>query len=241
MEKLSYFQKGFNYSQDGPGNRLVYHLYGCDMRCPWCANPECFATDTVRREVSCEEIVEEAVRSRPMFFDGGGVTFTGGEATLRFDSLKETLRSLKAAGIHTALESNANHPRLPELFSLVDHLMLDIKYPDGAEQMRICGVANDVALRNIRLAAGRQLALRIPLINGYNTSNDCIAGFVQILNELPRSEQITVELLPYHEYGRVKWEKHGMEYRVSDGFVSSSRMEEIRNYFDKAGIPLIKT
>lgn len=87
METLVYFQKGFNYSQDGPGNRLVYHLYGCDMRCPWCANPECFAADTRRYEVTVGEIMEEAFRSRPMFFDGGGVTFTGGEATLRFDAL----------------------------------------------------------------------------------------------------------------------------------------------------------
>ena len=37
---LRFFQKGFNYSQDGRGNRLVYHLQGCNMRCPWCANPE---------------------------------------------------------------------------------------------------------------------------------------------------------------------------------------------------------
>ena len=37
---IEYFQKGFNYNQDGPGNRLVYHLAGCNMRCPWCSNPE---------------------------------------------------------------------------------------------------------------------------------------------------------------------------------------------------------
>jgi len=38
--KIKIFQKGFNYSEDGIGNRLVYHLQGCNMRCPWCANPE---------------------------------------------------------------------------------------------------------------------------------------------------------------------------------------------------------
>ena len=35
---LKIFQKGFNYSQDGQGNRLVYHLQGCNMK--WGCLPE---------------------------------------------------------------------------------------------------------------------------------------------------------------------------------------------------------
>lgn len=31
--------------QDGPGNRLVYHMQGCNLRCPWCANPEGLSKD----------------------------------------------------------------------------------------------------------------------------------------------------------------------------------------------------
>ena len=87
---LKLFQKGFNYSQDGQGNRLVYHLQGCNMTCPWCANPEGMPMEgAMIREagksprLSCkvyetEEILREAVSCVPMFFDGGGVTFSGG-------------------------------------------------------------------------------------------------------------------------------------------------------------------
>ena len=73
--ELRIFQKGFNYSQDGPGNRLVYHLQGCNLHCPWCANPEGLAVQG-GTAYPVEALAEEVLRSRAMFFDGGGVTLT---------------------------------------------------------------------------------------------------------------------------------------------------------------------
>ena len=78
------FQKGFNYSQDGPGNRLVYHLSGCNMFCPWCSNPEGMDL-SAGKDYDLKQIVEECVSAKPLFFGGGGVTFTGGEPTMRAD------------------------------------------------------------------------------------------------------------------------------------------------------------
>ena len=34
------FSKGWSVDRDGPGQRLVFYLKGCNMRCLWCANPE---------------------------------------------------------------------------------------------------------------------------------------------------------------------------------------------------------
>ena len=76
-DSLYVFRKGFNYSQDGPGNRLVYHLKGCNLRCPWCSNPE--GMDFARpgdAAVTTEDLVARALRSKPMFFDGGGGNFS---------------------------------------------------------------------------------------------------------------------------------------------------------------------
>ena len=76
-------QKGFNYSQDGPGNRLVYHLQGCNFACKWCSNADSIPRENPKaKERSGDDIFDEIMRSRMMFFDGGGVTFTGGECTL---------------------------------------------------------------------------------------------------------------------------------------------------------------
>ena len=104
---LKIFQKGFNYSQDGQGNRLVYHLQGCNMKCRWCANPEGMPVGGAMirekdkspglsyKEYPIDEVFEEILSCKPMFFDGGGVTFSGGEATIQFGALKELLKRLK--------------------------------------------------------------------------------------------------------------------------------------------------
>jgi len=239
---IIYFQKGFNFSQDGPGNRLVYHLYGCNFRCPWCSNPECFAKDTKVTVQSVQEITNDIIRSRPMFFSGGGVTFTGGEPTLQFDALRAVMSNIRSQGIHTALESNGSHERLSELFPHVDYLLMDLKLVDISRHSKILKYSNENVIKNIKLAAKtRQLALRIPLIRGYNDSDEHIDDFIDLIKDFTSNPDFTLELLPYHEYGRVKWQQHSMSYTVKDGFLTSERMKEIYGRFKENNIKIIHT
>ena len=237
------FQKGFNYSQDGPGNRLVYHLQGCNLRCPWCANPEGLSLRG-GTEYSVAALTREVLSSKMMFFDGGGVTLTGGEATLQFEEVKEFLSSVHSQGIHTCIETNGMSSRLEELFPVLDYLIMDLKHYDPGIHRTVTGASNESTLQNIRLAleGRKQLALRIPLIGGFNASREDAYGFCRLLASLGMKENATLELLSYHEYGKGKYKSLGMEYAMTRAaFVSGEQLAEIRSIFLECGIKLIKT
>lgn len=241
MGMLCIFQKGFNYSQDGPGNRLVYHLQGCNLSCPWCSNPEGMPFDGGETE-TVEHLLEEADRCRPLFFDGGGVTFTGGECTCRFDALKAALIGLRERQINTAIETNGTHPRLPELFPLLDTLIMDCKHYCDAIHQQVVGLGNQQILKNLRLAMASHphLIIRIPLIGGFNASEKDMDEFAAILKPYA-SNGTAVELLRYHEYGKDKWAKCGMKYTVENAFVSEEERKRYEDILSGHGLHIVRT
>ncbi len=277
---LKIFQHGFNYSQDGAGNRLIFHLQGCNMHCPWCSNPEGMRPegvlmtdpdylkeglcphdavhgDTLDRtqckacpdrlcltpryrskgihlsyeEMSVADVVSYTLSCKPMFYDGGGVTFTGGEATLQFEPLKEVLKQLTEAGIHTAIETNGSHPRLPELFPYLDQIMMDCKHWDPKQHQAYTGVSLDAVWKNTQAAAqsGKQLDIRIPLIGGVNDRETDMQNFVKKLQEI-NNEHVTVEVLKYHEFGKSKWADCGFTYTMTEA--ANVTTEQIRHFRD---------
>ena len=280
MASVKLFNKGFNFSQDGPGNRLIYHFQGCNMSCGWCANPEGMSRDgelmverkwlgaevcphgaiagqNIDRQKcgSCKEracivnhrskgialsyeqydtsfILEEIKSCLPMFYNGGGVTFSGGEPTLQFAALEELLQGSKNAGVNTAIESNATHPDLDKLFPYLDQIILDFKLADEAQHIRYTGVSNRRIKDNLKKAfqSGKPVLVRIPVINHVNARQEDILEIIQFaVSSAPRNAAF--ELLPYHEYGKVKWEKCGKRYAVEDGFVSRERIIEFEKLF----------
>ena len=235
------FQKGFNFAQDGPGNRLVYHLQGCNLSCPWCSNPEGMPFSG-GKTVTVEELVAEAVRCRPMFFDGGGVTFTGGECTCQFEALKDALTQLKQKGISTAIETNGTSPKLPELFPLLDVLIMDCKHHDPAIHQQFIGLSNRQTLDNLAAAFREHtnLLVRIPLIGGVNASEEDAKKFADLF-AVHDTRNARFELLLYHEYGKDKWEKCGKTYTIENAFVSEEERQRYEDILRGSGLQVVRT
>ena len=233
---MKIFQKGFNFNQDGPGNRLVYHLQGCNMRCIWCSNPEGMAQQG-GKECNVEDLADECKRSRLMFFGGGGVTFTGGEASLQHEELLRLLQLLHADKIHTAIETNGTSPRLQDLLPYIDYLIMDFKHYDSDRLRQFTGVGNENIKKNFeaQCISGRQQHIRIPLIHGFN--DDCPEGFAEYFSQF-NTDNTVFEFLMYHEYGKEKWKE---KYLVQDGFVTKEVVKKYQTVFQSFGLTVIHT
>ncbi len=244
--EIRIFQKGFNYSQDGPGNRLIYHLSGCNLKCPWCSNPEGLEAAESSTSLTIDDIVKEALSCRMMFIDGGGVTLTGGEVTCQRDAVKILINKLKDNNIHTCIETNASLKNCESIFTCVDYMIADFKSPDAQKLKDITGADLDIIKENLLLRAktGKPLLIRIPLINGFNTGEEnavLFADFFDKLKEKSGNENLYFEILTYHEYGKEKYEKLGKEYKVESGFVSPEAVKLLANKIKNKNLKLIHT
>lgn len=239
------FQKGFNFSQDGPGNRLVYHLSGCNLKCPWCSNPEGLTLKNAEK-VSVEDVVNEALSARMIFIDGGGVTLTGGEVTCQKNAVLTLLKKLKEKGIHTCIETNASLPGCEEIFGTVDYMIADFKTPFGDKASDVLGADIEDIKKNLlfRARTGKPLSVRIPLIHYFNCGEENARGFGEFFNELQKEgngENVSFEILTYHEFGKEKYDKLGMDYTVTDGFTTQDDVRILADEIRKRNLKLIDT
>lgn len=234
---MKILQKGFNYSQDGPGNRLVYHLQGCNFSCKWCSNADSIPFENPdAKDYSVDEIFDEISRSRMMFFDGGGVTFTGGEACVQSEELVQLLKKIKSADINTCIESNASLASIKKVSEYIDYLIVDFKHYDDEMHKKWVGVSNKTVKENIEyfFSIGRQLHIRIPVIHSINDNPEGFAEYFSKFN----TENAVFEFLAYHEFGKDKWQG---EYEISDGFLPTGTIKHFTRIFENHGMKTVLT
>lgn len=142
----------------------------------------------------------------------GGVTISGGEATLQADALSELLTKLRGQGVHTVLQTNGNMSweKLESIAQSVDLLHFDLKGIDDPKHRVNTGVGNEHILANARkLSEGNYpVVFRVPLVAGYNDSTNDLF----LLKDFLRSIKARfIDILPYHNLGERKLDLTGME------------------------------
>jgi len=161
---------------------------------------------------------------------------------VQFDAVKELLSTVKQAGVNTCMETNASHPCLEELFPLLDTLIADFKHPVDEQHRKWTGVSNEQVRKNLKAAAeyGMPLQLRVPLVHGVNDDDEAMEGFKAFFGSINRPG-MTVEFLRYHEYGKEKWEKLGLQYQMENAFVTPERVQAFENACRSAGVSVVRT
>ena len=190
-----------------------------------------------------DELAKECIRSKPMFFGGGGVTLTGGEIGVQFEAVKELLQKLGEAGIHRAIESNGSHPRMEELIPLVDQWIMDVKHYDDEVHKKWTGISNRQTIENLEKVSAlhRDVLIRVPLIPGFNDAPEVAEGFAALFQEKIKGSCTKVEFLIYHEFGKGKWEQCGWAYRMSTGRIAPGRAEYFEKVLAERGIICVRT
>lgn len=160
-----------------------------------------------------DDLVAELLLDRDYWSgSGGGVTISGGEATLQADALSELLAKLRAQGVHTVLQTNGNMDwgKLARIAQSVDLLHFDLKGIDDPRHRINTGVGNERILANARklLEGNYPVVFRIPLVPGYNDSTNDLLLLRDFLQSIKAR---FIDILPYHNLGERKLDLTGME------------------------------
>jgi len=159
---------------DGPGNRFVAFLQGCNFDCIACHNPYTIAVRSRQaRDVSVDDLVE---RVRPVAPFLSGVTVSGGEATRQAAFVRAFFAAVKddaeLGGLTTFVDSNGCAPpsTWAALDPVMDGAMIDLKAFDPVAHRLLTGHSNEPVLRSIELLAGlgKLHEVRLLLVPGFN-------------------------------------------------------------------------
>ena len=204
---------------DGPGIRLVAWTTSCMFRCQFCHNPDTWTLSN-GIPVTLEQAIDEVRKySNGLIRMHGGFTLSGGEPLMQHRFAARLFDAVKKMGVHTAIETNGVYGEKlsDEELADIDLVILDMKGFTSEQHKRVTGGMDNAdvlefARRLSRLK--RPMWLRYVLVPGLTDDADEIAELAQFGASLGVVER--VEVLPFHQMGRYKWERLKLDYQLAD-------------------------
>ena len=206
---------------DGPGIRYIVFFQGCQFKCIYCHNRDTWDFKG-GEEVTVKKLMDEIVTYAPFFrASGGGVTASGGEASMQAKFVAELFRQVHEVGFNTCLDTNGGirnyNSDVEALINETDTFLLDLKAMDDEVHKELTGRSNKDTLDFARHLAERhkKMWIRLVVVPTYTDGEDNARAMGEFIKELGDAVE-RVELLPYHEMGKHKWAFFNDPYRLND-------------------------
>ena len=130
------------------------------------------------------------------------------------DTNVETLNN----AINTAVETTgfAPYEKIEKMLPYIDTVLMDIKHTDSAKHKEFTSQPNELILENaVKIAENaNKLVIRVPVIPTFNDTEAEIASIAKFAASLKGVDEIN--LLPYHRYGKDKYDGLGREYLMGE-------------------------
>jgi pyruvate formate lyase activating enzyme len=121
-------------------------------------------------------------------------------------------------GIHTAVETNGHYgDKLSDAeIDTIDLVLLDLKMWDAERHRQLTGMTSDGTRAFARRLAANKRPMWVRFVLVPELTDDAdnvkrIAAFAASLGNVER-----VEVLPFHQLGRFKWNALGIPYELAD-------------------------
>ena len=173
--------------RDGQGVTTLVGGYGCPLSCRYCINAVCRDPARKPKRFTARELYEK-LKIDDLYFEAtnGGVTFGGGEPLLQAAFIRHFIGYVRSLGKswRFAAETSLAVPEenlallLPEAGGepLISEWIIDVKDMDPAVYERYTDLSPERMRKNLGTLAARcpdLVTVRVPLIPGYNTKEDC--------------------------------------------------------------------
>jgi pyruvate formate lyase activating enzyme len=173
----------------------------------------------------------------------GGFTLSGGEPLMQARFAARLFAAARQLGVHTAIETNGFYGEKlsDDDLNKIDLVILDMKGFTPEQHKRVTAVSDNaqvLAFARRLSALRRPMWLRFVLVPGLTDVADemeKIADFGASLEVVERAE-----ILPFHQMGRFKWQKLGLNYELTNTEPPSiEAVTHAEGIFRKAGLNVV--
>lgn len=179
---------------------------------------------------------------------GGGLTVSGGEAMVQPDFVADLFQRVHANGLTTCLDTACfgNQQRWDKVLPYTDNVLLCMKGMDNEVAGKVAQVSAAEMAKSKEFARyirdsfpNIRITLRWVLLKGMTDTDGELEALIAFAKDLGQAFR-AVELIPYHELGREKYDMLNLEYPLDD--MSSYKSDDaiaVQKRLENAGVNTI--